>query len=206
MSSPEPLSARRKGRAVLPRVLLLSCSLAAAGLSGYFLTSSPAPKRVVFTDSDGSRFVTDVSGLGEARLVNLRGDTQTHLSLRSTYSLLIFLSASDCSSCVDELRVWQSLSRKYSKSQLEVSAIIVRSSAAEAATFVKAYDPAIELYLDEYQDAENIVRPPERTPFKILVNSSGEVLLADGPRPTASGQQKFGEMVAAAMASARDSY
>lgn len=206
MSSSEPNSARRKGRAVLTRVLLLSCSLAAAGLLGYFLTSRPASKRVIFTARDGTRSVTDVSNLREARLVNLRGDAPAHLSTGSAYSLLIFLSASDCSSCIDELRVWQGLSRKYPKSQLEVAAIIVRSSAAEAAAFLKAYNPAIDLYLDEYQDVENTVRPPERTPFKVLVNSSGEVLLADGPQPTAPGQQKFGDMVAAAMATTRDSY
>jgi thiol-disulfide isomerase/thioredoxin len=187
------------------RASLLACSLTAAGLAGYFLTSRPAAKRVASASADETRSVTDVASLGEARLMDLRDGAWTHLSPRSDYSLLIFLSASDCSSCVNELRVWQELSQKYPESQLEVSAVIVRSSAEEAAVFLKAYDPAIDFYLDGYEDVEKAVSLPEQTPLKVLVNSSGEVLLTDGPQPTAAGQQKFGDMVVASISPAQES-
>src|SRR5688572_1196033 len=141
MSSSGPSSARRNRRALMLRALILACSLTAAGLAGYFLTSRPAAKRVAPAFGDGTM---DVAGLREARLMDLRDGAWTHLSPRSTYSLLIFLSASDCSSCVNELRVWQELSQKYPKPLLGVSAIIVRSSADEAAAFIKAYDPVID--------------------------------------------------------------
>src|SRR5687768_12285031 len=133
MSSFGPSSARRNKRALLLRASLLACSLTAAGLAGYFLTSRPAAKRIAPAFGDGTYAVIDVANLREAWLMDLRDGAWTHLSQRSAYTLIIFLSASDCSSCVDELRVWQELAQKYSDSQLKVSAVIVRSSAAEAA-------------------------------------------------------------------------
>jgi len=197
MSSSEPNSSRRSGRSVLLRASLLACSLAAAWLAGYFLTSSPAPEGAASVDHDGAAPATDLSGLRGARLLNLKTGLHSRPAAGAPYALFIFLSASDCSSCVDELRVWQHLSGVYPASQLEVSAILVRSSVEEATAFLKAYAPTLNFYLDEGEDVERRMKLPEKTPYKVLTNAAGQVLLAEGPQPTASGQQRFGEMVAA---------
>lgn len=174
-------------------VLLLAACLAAAGA---VLLGRRGDARVVLLENpDGSRSRLDVSALKGERLLDLATGREEPLSFDSEKTLLILLSPGDCPNCLRERDVWGELSRGHGPSGLRVVGVLLRSSPSEALTFARAFQFPFPLYLDRENRLRRATELPTLTPFKILVNSEGEVLLADGPNGNAAAQAAFGQKV-----------
>lgn len=151
--------------------------------------------KITVDNPDGSRTTMNISSLKDVHLIDLKTGRPASFIPKRPNSLLVFMSPVDCPSCLEEVRVWQTLSNSYGNSNLEVVGILVNTSIAESQAFIKAYQPSFTLYLDDQNQIDRYVGLPQKTPFKSLINSQGKVLLAEGPKNVAMEQQAFGAKV-----------
>jgi len=167
----------------------------------YCLRIHQAPYKVEVRNLDRSNTIVDVSNIGKATLFEIETGEPVKFVPESEYHLLIFFSPSDCPSCLDEFRVWQSLSNRYQRSGLQVVGILINTSLDESRSFMKSLKPSFSLYLDNGKEIERTMGLPHDTPFKVVTGPDGKVVLADGPNFDPSKQKAFGERVIAIMQS-----
>ena len=181
--------------------LLLACVCAAV----YLVRARRAERQVLIVNRDGTRGVMDLGRLGEARLTNPRTGGTEAFGCKSRRCLLIFFSPADCSSCVGEVGRWQELSQRFGPDRLQVRGFLVRTSWDEAQAFLRDYSPSVELSLDADDEIEGLAGLPHKTPFKVLTDGEGRVLMVDGPNSTAAEQASFVGRVAARVGDVRAS-
>jgi peroxiredoxin len=199
MKSYAPASKRfNRVRAFAPPslALLLACGCAAV----YVVRALRAERQVLLVNRDGTRGLMDLGRLGEARLTNPRTGAREEFGCKSRRCLLIFFSPADCSSCVGEVGRWQELSRRFEPERLQVRGFLVRTSWDEAQAFLRDYSPSVELSLDADDEIEKLAGLPHKTPFKVLTDGEGRVLMVDGPNSTQGEQASFVGRVAARVA------
>lgn len=193
MNSSAQSSNRRRSRSALLAALLLSSCLVVAG--AVILSRRGSARSVLVQNADGSSIRLDVSVLGGKRLLDAATGAEKTFAFGPANTLVVLMSAGDCPNCLRERSVWAELSRGHDASELQVVGVLLRTSPQEARTFAKTYELPFPVYLDYENRLGRATELPRLTPFKVLVNSKGEALLADGPNPTASTQAAFGERV-----------
>ncbi|MCA1634190.1 MAG: redoxin domain-containing protein [Acidobacteria bacterium] len=193
----------RKGRRALSLSLQALGCLLAAGVIAYALVARGGASSVVLDNPDGSRATLDMNALGAVPLLEMKSGRAEPVSFDSARTLVVFLSGGDCSNCLAERSVWEDLARSHDPSQLRVVGVLVRTSPSEARTFADAYNLSFPLHLDGEGRLGEGTALPQSTPFKVLINGEGKVLLAAGPNPDISTHKDFGDMVVAQLESAR---
>jgi peroxiredoxin len=188
----------RRFRLGRPRLLpLLLCGVCILGAGVYVLARRGAPSTVLINNPDGTRSTFDVARLEGLELFDLRTGRAEPFTLTSEKTLVILASAGDCPTCLDERRVWEELARAADERRFRVVAVLVRTSPSEARTFAKAYDPPFTLLLDREDQLAQRTQLPQLTPFKLLVNNRGGILMTDGPNNKPLAQEAFRGKVAA---------
>ncbi len=187
-----PSSNHQRRKILLTALLILSCLVAA---SAFLLSSHGGSRTIWVSELDGSRVRLDVSALKGMRLLNLKTEREEIITYGTANTLVIFLSPGDCPNCLRERSVWEELNNAHDAAKLRVVGVLVRSSIAEARTFAKAYQFPFPLYFADKNRVGQATPLPQLTPFKVLVNAQGDVLLADGPNANASTQKIFGQKV-----------
>lgn len=182
-----PSSNPLKRRSALAGALILLSCLAAAG-AALLLSRRGDARAVLVSGPDGSQLRLDVSALEGQRLSDAVTGREEVIRFDSENTLLVLMSPGDCPNCLRERSVWESLSRGHEASRLRVVGILLRTSPEEALAFARAYRLPFPLYLDRENQLRRVTELPPLTPFKVLVNSRGEVLLADGPNPNATAR------------------
>lgn len=200
-SSAQSSNSRRGRRALSLAVQFLGCVLA-AGAIAYAFTSRGASK-VVLDNPDGSQAMLDVGAVAGVPLAEMGSGRAEPLSLGPANTLVVFLSGGDCPNCLAERSVWEELARSHDPSQLKVVGVLVRTSSSEARTFADAYNLSFPLYLDGEGGLGRLTALPQVTPFKVLIDRGGRVLLAAGPNPDITTHKDFGDKVNAKLQSAR---
>jgi hypothetical protein len=180
---------------------LLACLLV-AGVVAYALGARAGASRVALHNPDGSRPVLDVSALGGVPLLEMYSGRVEPLSFGPGHTLVVFLSGGSCSSHLAESSVWEELARSHDASRLRVIGVLVRTSPSEARTFADAFKFSFPLYLDGEGRLGQGTALPEATPFKVLIDGGGQVLLAAGPNADISSHKDFGNKVNAKLKSA----
>lgn len=203
MTSSGQSSNSRKGRRALALGLQFLFCLLAAGAIAYALGARAGASKVELNNPDGSRAVLDVSALGGVPLPEMYSGRVEPLSFGPGHTLVVFLSGGSCSSYLAELSAFEELARAYDASRLRVIGVLVRTSPSEARTFADAYKLSFPLYLDGEDRLGQGTALPEATPFKVLIDGGGQVLLAAGPNPDSSTYRDFGDKVNAKLKSAR---
>lgn len=201
MTSSVQSSSSRKGRRALALGLQLLACLLAAGALAYALGVRAGASRVELNNPDGSRAVLDVSALRGVPLLEMHSGRVEPLSFGPGHTLVVFLSGGSCSSHLAELGIWEELARSHDAARLRVIGVLVRTSPPEARTFADAYKFSFPLYLDDEGRLGQGTALPEATPFKVLIDGGGRVLLAAGPNADASSHKDFGNKVKAKLKS-----
>jgi peroxiredoxin len=180
--------------ALLP---LLLCGVTILCVGVYVWARRGAPRAVLINNPDGTRSTLNVARLEGMEFYNLRTGRAEPFALTSEKTLLILASAGDCPTCLDERRVWEELARSSDEQRFRVVTVLVRTSPTEAQTFAKAYDPPFTLLLDRDNQISQQTQLPQLTPFKLLLNRRGEILMTDGPNNKPLAQEAFRGEVAA---------
>lgn len=202
MTSSGQSSNSRKGRRALSLGLQFSARVLAAGAIAYALGARAGASKVELNNPDGSLAVLDMSALGGVPLLEMYSGRVEPLRFGPGHTLVVFLSGGSCSSHLAELSVWEGLARSHDATRLRVIGVLVRTSPSEARTFADAYQFSFPLYLDAEGRLGQGTALPEATPFKVLIDGRGQVLLADGPDADVASQKDFGNKVNAKLKSA----
>jgi thiol-disulfide isomerase/thioredoxin len=140
---------------------------------------------------DGSEDNMDVRVFDGLKVKTLDKGEDAEISLSgSDHTLMILISAGDCPSCLRENEVYKQLAETYSKKQLRIVFLFVRSTLDEAKTLTKSYNFPSEVYFDG-QNIGGKTALPVAMPFKILFNHDKGVALVDGPNVTKELHSKF---------------
>lgn len=193
----------RKGRRALSLGIQIIGCLLAAGAIAYAFTARGGASRVALDNPDGSHALLDVSAIEGVPLLEMGSGRAEPLSFGPANTLIVFLSGGDCSTCLAERSVWEELARSHDPSQLRVVGVLVRTSPSEARTFADAYNLSFPLHLDGESGLGRLTALPQVTPFKVLIDRGGKVLLAAGPNPDITTHKDFGDKVNAKLESAR---
>ena len=132
-------------------------------------------------------------GLGD-RMTHLRSVLGHHGDAKLL--LLIVFSPADCSLCLQEATFWSDLSSASDAKAagLRVVGIADQTTVSEMADVV----PGMKLTFPVYVDRDAAVRRllgVETTPFKVVIDREGSVLLVDGPHQRRIAQQEFADRV-----------
>ena len=203
MTSSVQSSNSRKGRRALALGSQALGCLLAAGVIVYALAARGGASKVVLDNPDGSRATLEMNALKGVPLLEMKSGRAEPLGFGPAPTLVVFLSGGDCSNCLAERSVWEDLARSYDPSRLRVVGVLVRTSPSEARTFADAYNISFPLYSDGEGRLGQGTALPQTTPFKVLLNGEGKVLLAAGPNPDISTHKDFGDKVVAQLESAR---
>lgn len=192
-----------KGRRALSLGIQCLGCLLVAGAIAYAFTARGVASRVVLDNPDGSHAMLDVGAIRGVPLTEMRSGRAEPLSFGPANTLVVFLSGGDCPTCLAERSVWEDLARSHDPSQLRIVGVLVRTSPSEARTFADAYNLTFPLYLDGEGGLGRLTALPQVTPFKVLIDRGGNVLLAAGPNPDITTHKDFGDKVNAKLESTR---
>jgi hypothetical protein len=184
------------------RLPLFLCALLAVGGGVFLFSTYGASQKVLIEDANGTRTTLDLAALRAQPLLNLKTNNNERLAYDSARTLLVLMTAGDCSNCLNERAYWEQLAHTYQPAQFRVVCILVNTSASEARTLLRAYNPTFDFYLDANNQIKQGTPLPARMPFKVLVDQKGKVLLAAGPDPDAAGQKAFNDSVSAQLQAA----
>ena len=198
--SSEPRNSRSNS---LPRALLFICALLAAGTAAFLINVRGSAYKVPLTRGDGPGSFLDVGALRGKLFLNLKTGRMESLGFASPNTLLVFMAAGDCPSGHEERRAWGEIARSLDESRLQVIGILIRSSQNDARTLMSAYDLPFTCYLDVDDQVKQDTTPPPQTPFKVLFNRRGDVLLVGGPTTDSSKQGELVGKVLARLEAAR---
>jgi len=95
------------------------------------------------------------------------------------YRLLVFLSAADCSSCMQELPMWNAALKDVPKDRLSAYLIFVNSTPSEIAQSMKAYPTRFTVLSDQQGKIASQVHLPE-TPVTVLQDGTFRLRMALG--------------------------
>jgi peroxiredoxin len=107
---------------------------------------------------------------------------------RDSYTLFVFLSPSDCSPCLEEVNLWRRLAS--GRQGLGVCAIARHTNIRELRQWIKNIDINFPVLYDEgglVTSEFGIIS----SPFKVLANRQGRVLLKEGPSYNNTTQRAF---------------
>jgi hypothetical protein len=165
----------------------------------FFLYIGKDKRSLTVIKADGSKVVLNFSDVFAGQYLNIKLSRNEKIQSKAAHILLIFLSAGDCSNCLDEEAIWAKLSNQYDPETLQVVGILVRTSQSEASSFVRAYNFPFPILLDVGGSIEAYL--PEALPLKVILNKDGVPIFTDGPNPNISAQQRLGLAIQEILAS-----
>lgn len=128
--------------------------------------------------SDGT--VVDSAGLWGAELTDVRSHKRSILQRQGRpdkYVLYVFLSPTDCPSCLAETEAWSELQASMAD-RVEFVAVAVRCSLAEAEQYSRDFAPGFTVWHDTGDVLPEKMHLPFRTPFKLLMSEGGRPVAA----------------------------
>ncbi len=108
----------------------------------------------------------------------------------ASFTLFVFFGSTDCPYCLQEARVWERLYSRGAQLGLTVMGVADRVNPGELPRFVRQLGISFPVLLDEGSLLRSVYGV-DSTPFKVLINSQGSVLLISEPNPSAEKQQAF---------------
>jgi len=138
----------------------------------------------------------------EFALESSNGEIFHTRELNSKLNILIFFSLSDCPGCLHEAEYWGMAHNMTNRENLTIWAVTQIGNKETIDEFCKEYD----INFPVLNDKEDIVKAKVISflelakfnlisPFKIYLNSSGEVILVEGPVKQREEQQLFLEKI-----------
>lgn len=107
---------------------------------------------------------------------------------RSSFTLFVFLSPSDCSPCLEEVNLWRRLAS--GRQGLGLCAIARHTNIRELRQWIRNLDVNFPVLYDEgglVTSDFGIIS----SPFKVLANRQGRMLLKEGPSYNDTAQRAF---------------
>jgi len=109
--------------------------------------------------------------------------------IHSKYYLIVYFTAHDCYSCLQEFQQWNRLAELYSGNRLEVIGVIPVSDTLQIFSRGIADSLRFALYTDDGR-VRNALQI-EQTPMKLLFGPSDRLRFIDGPRKDLYTQKLF---------------
>ncbi|MBB5062686.1 redoxin family protein [Granulicella mallensis] len=149
-------------------------------------------KRVDIVEANGETEM-DIGKLSSVSLYDVSRKTTVELkaSANGPKRLLVFLTAADCSSCLDELGDWLSIAKTTPSERFEVDLIYIHTASNELASFMQSNPLPYHTYFDEQGELSKQMNIPPQTPVTVLVDKNFKVLAAQAPAPDANARQPF---------------
>lgn len=129
--------------------------------------------QVAVTGKQSESYVVDLRYVETETLIPLNS-TMGAAKLDQPYTVLVFLSAADCASCLSSTVDWNALS-----AVVPVKGIVVDSSELEGRRFVRDFQPTFPVFVDQGQLRTAIGL--KETPLTVLVDHRQMPVLAAGP-------------------------
>jgi peroxiredoxin len=108
--------------------------------------------------------------------------------------LLIFFSARDCETCLQEASSWEELQSSFYSKGLKVIGMVFSNDSLETQGFAQAESLSFPiLYVDSIYIKQRLGIP--QTPFKVLLDSTLSVVYLNGPNPEVEDQQRFKNVI-----------
>jgi len=108
--------------------------------------------------------------------------------------LLVFFSANDCITCLQEARIWQDLDKEYHKRGLRLICMVPSNDSLKTKEFAEAESLDLPLaFVDSIYIKQRIGTP--QTPFKVLLDSVLTVVYLNGPNTEIEDQQRFKNVI-----------
>lgn len=172
-------------------VALCSLSVLCVLAAGWWRFSIMA-KRVDIVEANGETEM-DIGKLSSVSLYDVSRKTTVELkaSANGPKRLLVFLTAADCSSCLDELGDWLSIAKTTPSERFEVDLIYIHTASNELASFMQSNPLPYHTYFDEQGELSKQMNIPPQTPVTVLVDKNFKVLAAQAPAPDANARQPF---------------
>lgn len=120
--------------------------------------------------------------LSAASLVDVRTEQPAQVAWGRDLTLVVVLSAADCSPCLAETPQWELLADEHSP-HVTILGVVVRSTEAEAKAYAEVFGARFQLLFDRQNRLATDLNIGE-TPVKVLLDSSGRVLSVRGPFDT----------------------
>jgi peroxiredoxin len=171
-------------------------ALALTLLVGFFALrwwrNEAASKRVEIA-TPGSKTVMDVAELALVHPLDI--DRQQIVRFTSSGDrpkrLLVFLTAADCYSCLEQIGDWIGLANSYPRDKFEVDMLFVYTAPNEAKAFHNSYNLPYRFLLDQNNEIANSINVPPKTPVSVLVDGNFHVLAAQGAENDNATRQAF---------------
>lgn len=145
-------------------------------------------KSYISTMQDNAKHLNtqDISNSNLMLLRNEKGLLKEVIRSNS-YSLLVLIDPTGCGSCLDENILWN----KIQKDKLvNVMVIANHDNYLEVVEYINNSNIRVPVYIDSSYSSIKLFKP-STTPVKILVNSQGNVLLADYVQDTEKGKKLY---------------
>jgi hypothetical protein len=167
-------------------------------LGAYAVRNSYAKKQLVIEGLEGKTTMR-IGRVRTARLADPVTDKIVPLDPipQNGHRLLLFLSAADCSSCLNILSAIKTLPARVPREKLAIDTVFVRSSSDEVKQYLKDLDTheSFPVYLDSLRDVEVAVGLPQRTPVAVVVDAQFDVELGEPATTSEAEQKRFVESV-----------
>lgn len=120
----------------------------------------------------------DFRGLAEVPLEEVSTGQRSSLQTEGAYRLVIFTSAADCASCLDETKAWNLLA---GDKNLTVVIVLVRTARNEIEAYRQGFNPQARILYDVDDRLPSHCRLPKETPMKVLFDQDWRPVFAEGP-------------------------
>lgn len=108
--------------------------------------------------------------------------------------LLVFFSADDCITCLQEAHIWQDLDKEYHKRGLRLICMVPSNDSLKTKEFAEAESLDLPLvFVDSIYIKQRIGTP--QTPFNVLLDSTLAVVYLNGPNTEIEDQQHFKNVI-----------
>jgi hypothetical protein len=188
MSSSEPGSTNRSRFSLLaPFFSLLLVLLAGASVYNHrrgFIS------RNVRVDTG----IVQLERLPNIDLLDLRSSRTVRVDPEDPHmTLVVFLSAADCWSCMGELPEWKKLSAKYPPGLFQEMFVFVRTNSQEIAGLPRSlFSETAQMLLDRSGELDHQLSLPPKTPLTVLIEAgTRNVILAEAADGRFDSQQRF---------------
>lgn len=120
----------------------------------------------------------DFRGLADVPLEEVSTGQRSSLESDAAHRLVIFLSAADCASCLDETKAWNLLA---GDKDLAVVIVLVRTARNEIEAYRHGFNPQARILYDADDRLPSQCRLPKETPMKVLFDRNWRPVFAEGP-------------------------
>lgn len=139
----------------------------------------------VFTLSRNAYVVTlrndvsmDFRDVADVPLEEVATGQRSALESDAPHRLVIFASAADCASCLDETKAWNLLA---GDKGLMVVIVLVRTARNEIEAYRQGFNPQARILYDVDDRLPSQCHLPKETPMKVLFDRNWRPVFAEGP-------------------------